>query len=108
MRRNDTGLGALARAVEVRPALNVASCQYKVSQNSVLGHQVMGDHPRVTRCGGRQGHAAFTYHLNQITKGTDNLRDHVLSELYNVGSVLRWQLKDATPLHRGVTRYVSP
>ncbi len=42
------------------------------------------------------------------SKGSDNLRDHVLSERYNVGSVLRWQLKDVKPLHRGVTRYVSP
>jgi hypothetical protein len=54
MRRDDTGLRALARAVEVRPALNVASCQYKVSQNSVLGHQVMGEHPRVTCCDGEE------------------------------------------------------
>ena len=58
-----------------------------------------GNRPRVTCCGGeepRKGHAAFTYRLNQITEGIDNLRDHVVSEHYNVALVLRWQLKDAT------------
>ncbi|HBN9925256.1 TPA: hypothetical protein SH331_000496 [Pseudomonas aeruginosa] len=51
-------------------------------------------------------HATFTYHLNQITEGRDNFRDHAVSVLYNVVSVLRWQLKDHT-LHRSVTRNVS-
>lgn len=83
----------------------------------------MGDHPRVTCCGGEEswkGHAAFTYRLNQITEGNDSFRDHAVSEHYNVQSVLGWQLKDATaislegttcqnrhPLRRGVTRYAN-
>ncbi len=43
----------------------------------------------------RKVHAAFTYRLNQTTEGSKNFRDHVVKELSNVPSVLRWQLKDA-------------
>jgi hypothetical protein len=61
----------------------------------------MGDHPRVTGCGGeesRKGHAAFTYRLNQITEDNDSFRNQVVSKRYNVASALRWRLKDATAI----------
>jgi hypothetical protein len=46
----------------------------------------------------RKGHVAFTYRLNQITEDSDSFRDHVVNECYNIASVLRWQLKDATAI----------
>lgn len=86
----------MARALEVRPAVTMASCHDKSTVKIRARPSAVGRLPRVTRCGGEGAHTAFTYHLNQITKGSYKVLDYALSELYNVAAVLRWQPQDGT------------